>query len=224
MYFLIELVYITLQPLNYACLGVFQLLLIKGKKRLVSYVSVTAAIIFCSGVAALLVSNGVILISLSNQAYVCNELCPGENSPRFPGITYAFATQTFISRIPGFVVVIVCTMWSCCIFKNAYLGGDDNLNRRMISIPIVMPTLLVLPNILMFTFLVPADRSVRSSGIAYPAYWIIFIRLVFFQFYEFVSGVVYPFVLILLNPQIGKQWKELMSLKCSNQSRVAPET
>ena len=96
-YFLIELLYIIFQPLNYACLRVFQLLIIKGKKSLVSYVSVAAAVIVCIGVAVLLISEGVTLLNLADQTYICNNLCPGETSRHFPGITYAFASYTAIS-------------------------------------------------------------------------------------------------------------------------------
>ena len=222
-YFLIELLYIIFQPLNYACLGVFQLLLIKGKKRLVSYASVTAAVIFCTGVATLLVLNGVTLINLANQTYVCNGFCPGEKSRRFPGITYAFTSYTVVSWIPSSIIVLVCTTWSCCSFRSAYLGDSDTLTRRMISIPIVMPSLLVLPSILSNAFLGAAEGVITSSDIAYSTYWIVFIRLLAFQVHELISGVAYPFVLLLLNPPIGNEWKKLMSTRCFKQNRVIPE-
>jgi hypothetical protein len=222
-YFLIELLYIIFQPLNYACLGVFQLLLIRGKKRLVTYSSVTIAVIFCIGVATLLVLNGVTLINLANQTYVCNGFCPGESSRRFPGITYAFSAYTIVSWIPSSVVVLVCTIWSCCIFRSAYIGDNDVVSRRMISLPIVMPSLLVLPSIMSNAFLGAAEGVITSSGIAYSAYWIVFIRLVAFQVHELISGVAYPFVLLLLNPQIGKQWKKLVTTRCFERNRVVPE-
>ena len=222
-YFLIELLYIIFQPLNYACLGVFQLLLIKGKKRLVSYASVTAAVIFCTVVATLLVLNGVTLINLANQTYVCNGFCPGEKSRHFPGITYAFTAYTVVSWIPSSIIVLVCTTWSCCSFRSAYLGDSDTLTRRMISIPIVMPSLLVLPSILSNAFLGAAEGVITSSDIAYSTYWIVFIRLLAFQVHELISGVAYPFVLLLLNPPIGNEWKKLMSTRCFKQNRVIPE-
>lgn len=224
-YFLIELLYIIFQPLNYACLGVFQLLLIKGMKRLVSYASVTAAVIFCTGVATLLVLNGVTLINLANQTYICNGFCPGEKSRRFPGITYAFASYTVVSWIPSSIIVLVCTTWSCCLFRSAYLGDSETLTRRMISIPIVMPSLLVLPSILSNAFLGAAEGVITSSDIAYSTYWIVFIRFLAFQVHELISGVAYPFVLLLLNPQIGNEWKKLMSTRigCFKQNMVIPE-
>ena len=223
-YFLIELLYIVFQPLNYACLGMFQLLLIKGKKRLVSYASVTAAVIFCIGVATLLVLNGITLINLADQTYVCNGHCPGEKSRRFPGITYAFALYTFISWIPSFLTNLVCTMWSCCIFRSAYIGDSEQLTRRVISLPIVMPSLLILPSILSNAFLGVTEGVITSSGIAHPTYWVIFTRFIAFQVHELISGVAYPFVLLLLNPQIGKQWKMLMFRRCfCKQNRVVPE-
>ena len=221
-FFLIELLYIIFQPLNYACLGVFQLLLIKGKKRLVSYASVTAAVVFCTGVAVLLVINGVMLINLADQTYLCNGLCPGEKSRHFTGITYAFLSYTVISYIPSFVIVLVCTTWSCCIFRKAYIGDSEKLTRRIISLPIVMPSLLLLPSILSNTFLGATEGVIMSSGIAYPTYWILFTRLIAFQVHELISGVAYPSVLLLLNPQIGKQWKKLMFKSYCKQNMVVP--
>ena len=221
-YFLIELLYILFQPLNYACLGVFQLLLIKGKKSLVSYASVTAAVFFCIGVAILLVSEGVTLLNVAGQTYVCTGLCPGEMSHRFFGIAYAFLSYTAISWFPSFLTVLVCTLWSCCIFKSAYIGDSVELNRRIISLPIVMPSLLLLPTILSSTFHNAAEKAIASSGIAYPTYWILFTRLLSFQFHELISGMAYPFVLLLLNPQMGKQWKELVFKRYCKQNRVVP--
>ena len=218
-YFLIELLYIIFQPLNYASLGVFQLLLIKGKKRLIPYASVTAAVIFCTGVAVLLVLNGVTLVNLAGQTYVCTGLCLGEMSQHFSAIAYVFLSYTAISWFPSFLTVLVCTIWSCCIFKSAYIGDNVELNRRIISLPIVMPPLLLLPTTLSSTFHNTAEKAIASSGIAY---WILFTRLLSFQFHELISGVAYPFVLLLLNPQMGKQWKKLVFKRYCKQNRVVP--
>ena len=222
-YFLIELLYIVFQPLNYACLGVFQLLIIKGKKYHVSYASVTAAVIVCNGIAILLASEGVTLLNLADQAYVCNGLCPGEKSWRFSGIGYAFTSYVFISLLPSFLIVIVCTSWSCIIFKNAYIGDSDELNRRIIALPIVLPTLLILPNILGNVFLFGINQLLLSSGIDNSTYWAIFNRLFIFQVYELISGITYPFILIWLNPKIGRHWKELVFRRCwKRNNRVVP--
>ena len=222
-YFLIELLYIAFQPLNYACLGVFQLLLIKGKKQLVSYASVTIAVFFCIGVAVLLVLEGITLINLADQTYVYNGLCTGEKSRRFSGILYTFLSYSFTSWFPSFLAALVCTTWSCCIFKKSYIGNSDELNRRIISLPIVVPSLLLLPSLLSSAFLSATERVITSSGIAHPAYWILFTRLIAFQVHELLSGVAYPFVLLLLNPQIGRQWKKLIFRRCCRQNRVVPE-
>ena len=222
-YFLVELLYIVFQPLNYACLGLFQLLLVQGKKRLVSYASVTVAVVFCIGVATLLVVNGLTLINLADQAYLCSGFCPGEKSRPFSGINYAFISYAIFSWIPSFLIDFVCTTWSCCIFRNTYIGDNEGLTRRMISLPIVMPSLLLLPGVLSRVFLSTTERVIVSSGITHSNYWVIFTRLLAFQVHEVISGVAYPFVLLLLNPQIGKQWKRLMFMRYCNQNRVLPE-
>ena len=223
-YFLIELLYIVFQPLNYACLGVFQLLIIKGKKHHVSYASVTAAVIVCNAIALLLVSEGVTLLNLADQTYVCNGFCPGETSRRFPGITIAFTSYTIISWIPSLLIVLVCTTWSCLIFKNAYIGNSDELNRRIISLPIVLPSILILPSILSNAFLGATENAITSSGVSYSTYWIIFSRLLAFQVHELISGVAYPFILLLLNPKIGSHWKEHVFRRCWKRNRVVPVT
>ena len=223
-YFAIELLYIVFQPLNYASLGIFQLLIIKGKKRFVTTASVAVAVTICNGIAILLVSEAAILINLADQTYICNGFCPGEMSGLFPGIAIAFSTYTFISWIPSLLVVAVCATWSCVIFRKAYIGDSDQLNRRIISLPVVMPCMLVLPTILSNTFLSTAEEAITSTESDFATYWVLFNRLLAFQIHEFISGIAYPLVLLLLNPKIGRCWKEMVFNRCGKHSSVVPSS
>ena len=224
-YLVTELFYAAFQPLNYACLGVFQLLTIKGKKSFVSYKSITASIMFCLVIAMLLVSEGVALVSIAGQTYACQGLCPRAISQRFSGLAFTFTSYALVSLLPSFIVIIVSSTWSCIVFKKTYIGDDGELNRRIISLPIVLPVTLILPYILSNTLIIFIERIL--SAVPFSVYWSLFNRLLIFQTYQFISGIAYPFILILLNPRIGRKWKELMFKKCwksSNRSRVNPIT
>ena len=225
LYLVIELLYAAFQPLNYACLGVFQLLIIQGKKRLVSYISVTASIVICFVTSVLLVSEGLALVNIAGQTYACQGLCPQTISQQFSGLAFTFTSYALVCLLPSFIIVTVCTTWSCVIFKKAYIGDSDELNRRIISLPIVLPVVLVLPYILSNTLLFFVERIVLST-VPFSVYWSLFNRLLIFQSYEFISGIAYPFILMLLNPKIGRPWKELVfKKKCWKQSnRVFPIT
>ena len=126
LYFLVEFLYTVSQPLNYASLAVFQLLLIKGKKHLVSYISVTGAVIFCVGIAILVALEGVTLKNLADQTYVCYN-CLGMLTQRFHGLEYSLLSFLVFSYFPSFFTVFICTSWSCCIFKKAYIGDSGEL-------------------------------------------------------------------------------------------------
>ena len=212
-YFLTSLLYIGFQPLNYASLGIFQLLTIRGKKKLVSYQTVGASILFCLMVTTLLAAEGVVLVNLAGQTYICDKLCPQLNTPRFSGTGIAFYSFTFVVWIPCFVVVIVCTSWSCFTFKKRYTGGNNDLNRRVISLPIVLPTIVVIPTLLTFIVLKVIERTLESSEDAESIYWTIFAKLLAFQVHEVLSGIGYPCILLRLSPQIRRYWKEQL-LKC----------
>ena len=162
-YFVIELLYAAFQPLNYACLGVFQLLIIKRKKRLVTYVSVTASISVCFITSLLLVSEGLTLVNLAGQTYACQGLCPQAISQQFSGLAFTFTSYALVSLLPSFIVVLICTTWSCVVFKKAYILGDsEELNRRIISLPIVLPITLILPYILSNTLILLIERGLST--------------------------------------------------------------
>ena len=210
-YFL-ELLYIAYQPLNYACLGIFQLLIIKGKKRFVSYKTVCISMLVCAGITAIIVTEGITLLFVARQSYVCNGICPEQLAmpPKFPGIAIAQTSYALFSWGPSLVVVLVCTTWSCVIFKNNVIASSDELNRRIISLPVVLPITLVVPSLLSFAVYLVIEEILTVLEIDNLPYWILFGRVLVFQIHQVFSGIGYPCLLLHLNPQIQEYWKKLV--------------
>ena len=225
-YLFIELLYIVFQPLNYACLGIFQLLIIKGKKRLVSYQTTGASITFCLIVTTLIAAEGVTLVNLAGQTYICDKVCPQHFTAKFSGTGITFYSVGLFSWFPSVVVVIVCTTWSCFMFKKRYTGGNEDLNRRIISLPIVLPITVAIPNLLTISLLKVIEQTLESSEAAESIYWTIFAKLFAFQVHEVLSGIAYPCILLRLSPQIRCYWKEqlLTCRKCGQSKKVAPNS
>ena len=223
-HFLVELLYIVFQPFNYACIGVFQLLIIKGKSRLVSYKSVSGAILFCIGITTVFLSEGLVVINFANQTYFCNGICPQASQRRFAGITYVQGSYTAFSLLPSLMVVTVSTTWSCIVFKKQFIGNNEYLSRRIISLPIVLPLTLVLPSFLSVSLLVGVEEVLTVWGVEDLTYWILFNRIMLFQVHEVISGILYPCILLCLHPRIGNEWKRLLFGRCKKDNQVFPDS
>ena len=161
-YVLVEFLLRAFHPLNFACLGVFQLLIIKGRKRFVSYKSVTASIAICSIITVFVISEAITVINLSGAPHLSRDVCPLEVTQNFWGSTVAFALYSAFCYFPSLFVVVLCTTWSCIVFKKSYTGGDDQLNRQIISLPIVLPLTLVIPSALSTLILGAIEQSLKS--------------------------------------------------------------
>ena len=208
--FVTELLYVVFQPLNYACLSIFQLLIIKGKRRFVSYKAVCTSILICAGITTMILIEGVTLVVIAEQRYICTGICPRINlsmTQKFPGITITFISYVITSWFPSLLVVVVSTTWSCVIFKKNIITSSDELNRRIISLPVVLPITLVVPSMLSFTLLLSLEHVLTSLALDNLPYWILFQRLLIFDAHELISGIGYPCLLLYLNPQIRKYWK-----------------
>ena len=206
-YFTVDVIYILYFPLNLSFLGLFQLLIIKGKKRLVTYKSTIGTVITSFVITTLLTSVGILLLNSGGQTYICIDTCPGYSTYNFDGIALGFVIYLVTCFIPCLLVVTLCTIWSCAIFKKNYIGGNDDLNRRMLSLPFVLPLILIIPTVIS----VPLVRYARQLLISfrptdYP-YWTIFVRFIAFQIYEFIAKIGYPLILLALNPKLGNNCK-----------------
>ena len=210
MYFLVELLYYIYFPLNFSCHGLSQLLIIKGKRRLVTFRAVLVSIIICTVITILVATEGTAAINLARQTYVCSNVCPGYFTQTFDGLSVAFQSYAALCFFPSLFILTFCTIWSCVVFKKSYTGGNDDLNRRVISLPIILPLTLIIPTMVSPSLLAIVQRWLASSRPYDYPYWIIFTRFIAFQAYEIIARVCYPFFLLFLNPKIGHNWKSLI--------------
>ena len=213
-YLIIEGIFFIYFPLNFACVGVFQVLILKGKKSLVTYRITIAAVITCVVITTLVATEGTIAINLAGQTHVCSGVCPSYSTRNFDGFAIAYASFVVICFLPSLIVVVFCTIWSCIIFKKNYIGDNDGLNRRMLSLPIVIPLVLILPSVLNDFILPPIEVWLKSSRPIDHPYWIIFTRFIAFQVYEITAKICYPLLLLVLHPKIGRNWKTLIFTNC----------
>ena len=105
-----------------------------------------------------------------------------------------------LAWIPSIITVFVTATWSFVIFKKSYTGGDDQLNKRILSIPIIMPTVIITTN-LFAGFLIRALISeifLRLPFGAFHHYWVVFIQIEFTFFLNAFSGFFYPVLLLYL--------------------------
>ena len=223
---IMDMIYYAFQPFNFATLGIFQLLLIKRKKHLVMYRTVGISIFISTVLTVFVTFMCIALINASGATYICRDICPQTASITFPGTSIAFIIHGIFLYLPSLVTVFVCTTWSCIIFKNRDTDDDEDhlLNRRTISLPLVLPLALLTPT---YGLIRAVERFLESSTspIDYP-YWAMFARFFLFQTYEILGRIVYPVMLLLLNPTIGLHWKQMLFKKCTctTQNQVSPAT
>ena len=221
--FIIEQLYIVFQPLNFASLAVFLLLTMKGKKQFVSYKSVSASIAICSGLTILLVTETSTVLWLTGQTFVCGGVCPRQIATRSSGLVI-FISYGIFCYVPSFLFVVVCTSWSYVIFEKNFISrrSDEHVSRRIILLPIVLPLVLLLPTIVSAFTLGTAENFLRSTEPDEFYYWILFTRFMISQLNVVVPRVVYPFILLLMNPPILRCWKDKNNWKCGRQNQVEP--
>ena len=142
--------YTVYRPVTFACLCVLQLLLVSGKKKFVNFKMASGMIALCIGISLIFVALSVTLVYESNERIFCYEsYCPDSRSESgFGDIIVLFTAVTVGSFLPSLIIVIVTSTWSCVIFKKYYIGGDDQLNRRMLSLPVVMPLVILASSVI----------------------------------------------------------------------------
>lgn len=219
-YLLMDMLYFAFQPLNFASLGVFQLLILKGKKHLVTYRAVAISIAVSTIITLLVTSECIGLINSSRAVYVCRDICPQQSPPKFPGTSIAFTIYGVFLYFPSLFTVILCTTWSCIVFKSRDPNEDIQVNKRMISLPIMLPLALFIPT---FSLIRAIERILElyTSPVNYP-YWAMFVRFLLFQAYEILARIMYPVILLMLNAHIGHPWKEMLLFKKCTTNQVSP--
>ena len=134
------------------CLSVVQFLIIKGKMKPMGWKFV-APLVTVSIFYSLLWAIATYLYNKFQQVqFICAQLCQG--AP----VAVASLTYRNIFGISILVVVVLpcintiflTLMWSCCIFKKRYIGDDNQLTRRIISLPVIMPAATIFASVFYF--------------------------------------------------------------------------
>ena len=210
------------EPVAFAFLSCLQLLQVKGKKKLISK---AAAISICISVAYSAIFPIEFIAFQVKQNFqdllLCSQVCLSDQQEQTLAVSSAFI-PVFLSFIPlawipSLITVILAATWSCAIFKKSYTGGDDQLNKRILSIPLVMPIVIIVTN-LFAGFIIRALISeifVQLPFGAFRRYWVGFIQIEFTFILDAFNGFFYPTLLLYLMPPLRQ------ALRKSN-ATVAP--
>lgn len=212
------------RPVIFASLGILQLLVVFGKK--LKQVSLSCGMIAtCIGFSAIVSTYTIKTVYESNEKPICNNCyCPGYTpESSFSTFSRVSVTVTLISMAPSLVVVIVTSTWSLAVFKKYFTGGDDQLNRRMLSLPFIMPITISASYILEVGIVVATGRFLLSLSLGeYFPYWIVFTHTQLLTVLRFLSRLIYPLVLVYTHIPLQQAVKGLLQqFKINN--RVNPE-
>jgi hypothetical protein len=208
--FYLHIYNVCCQPLTLMVLAVFQLLIIKGKKISVTYRNVGVVLIVIT-VLALLISLLFTIVRLRDgDTFLCAGACPGIPTSH---VLLLFGSYIAVVWIPSLLMTVTVTTWSCVIFKRSYTGRDSGLNRRIISIPLLMPTIIMLTTISTFGLFRVADQISTLSADPYVHNWTVSVKFVILLVNEISSGFSYPCLILFLHPKLLESWKILFQSK-----------
>ena len=164
------------QPYMLASLAVFQLMIIKGKKKFVNYKTVGVTLLI---ITALIIVVPTIFISLAvnrtGRATLCDNTigCAGVDIAQWLPFIASFLS---IVWVPSVSILLTATVWSCTIFKKYYVGHDSGLTRRIVAMPLVMPVIVSLISIVAFIdsnlILLPKQCKLKDLFPWFPHLWI----------------------------------------------------
>ena len=213
------------RPVIFACLGVLQLLVVFGKKRFLKIKVSCSVIAACIGVSLILPASFLRILYESNEKPICNTcFCPGYSpESTFSVVTRISVTALLLSMIPSLIVIMTTSIWSCTIFKTYYTGGDDQLNRRMLSLPIIMPLTILASTVLEVAIVMLVGRALLSLSLGeYFANWSVFTHLQLGVLLRLISRMIYPLILTYTHASLYREVKNLLKhLKINN--RIHPD-
>ena len=214
------------RPLTHACLSVLQFLTIIGKKKFVNLKVACGMVALCSAVSFICIMTSGRQVYLADWRPVCGvSFCPDSGpTTAFVVRDIAILSVSLIIFPPTLGVVIIISTWSCAIFKKYYTGGDDQLNRRMLSLPFIMPIVIIVSAAFepLLTRLVASFILMLSLGDLFP-YWIIFANSIMLTVSHSSIGLVYPSVLLYTHTPLRQAVKRLL-LRFKRPNRVNPAT
>ena len=211
----------------FACLAVLLLFVTLGKKKLVNLKIASGVIALSIGVSLLPVIEVVRLTSTNTETYLCYEShCPSSvkqaNGKLYTNIT--IASSLGVLPLTSIIAVAVSIL-SCAVFNRCYSqsDGDITLDRRMLSLPIIMTFFVVVFEALkvMIRILPGNILSPLFLGDYFPN-WILFTISLLLNFFDFITRVMYLLFLLYTHPHLRQTAKKLCEL-CKSNNRVAPE-
>ena len=212
------------RPLAFACLSVLQFLVVIGKKKCVNLKVACAMIALCIGVSSICSASLISQPYFTERRLICDtSFCP-RNGPETVLDNHAVIlfSLVLIVLLPSLAIVFVTSAYSCAVFKKYYTGGDDQLNRRMLSLPFIMP-LVIIATSLLEVFLsgsVAHVKSMLSLGDFFP-YWIIFTNSALLSVLRFIIRLPYSLVLLNTHTSLHTAVKGLLD-RLKNRNRVIP--
>ena len=207
----------------FICLAILQFLVIRGKKKFITLKVACGMITLSFGVSLVLICSLVRVFHETDERVFCYDaFCP--NSRPESGISNLVKILISIycgAYVPSIVVVAITSTWSCVLFKRYYTGGDDQLNRRMLWFPVVMPLAISASTFLEIIALQVIGEILTTFSLGvYLPYWILFTQLLALLFFRFITRLIYPLVLVYTHTRLRLAIKE--HLKGTNS--VAPLT
>lgn len=200
--------FIVYRSYVFVCLAVLQFLVVFGKKNLAySLKASVGMILFSIGIS--LVYDAAIADEFhkASERVICYDAyCPGHRPEEgIGGLIKVLISFTLSTYLPTIVVVIVTSTWSCVIFKKYYTGGDDQLNRKMLSLPFVMPLASMASSLLEIVSVQIVAEILLSSSLplgVYLPYWIRFAQSLVFIPVRLLNRLIYPFVLVYTHAEL----------------------
>ena len=221
--FYLHLFNICYQLYTLVSLAVFQLLIIKGKKKFVNYkaVGVTLFTITIVTVVVPIIFIGIATEGDGGSALCYSTVgCAGIDAARLLAVFTSFHITVWV---PSFSILVTVTVWSCTIFKKNYAGRDNGLNRRIVAMPLVMPVIVSLISIVTVALyrIVDIITLQTLSSNAFSRNWNVSFGATVVILNEIASGLSYPCLILFLNPKLWVSWKKLTLFWKKNQ--VTPE-
>ena len=216
----------------FTCLSVVQFLIVKGQKKLVIW-KVVGVLVAGSTIYSLLWAFASYLsYKLQGTMLLCTSLCTGVPGSTFSIYTFMLVGLIAAVLVPCLLVTFSTLLWSCVIFKKTYIGGSGQLNRRIVSLPAIMPLVTVFTSVLYFILRELIQMVLRRFVTRYYPNWVIVGGELVGYFLEGASGFIYPIILLYIHPQLQSAWKSMLKhipavlyrkcLRKSNIVRVQP--
>ena len=206
-------------------LSILQLLFIKGKKWIGW--KVVGAIVTGSTTYSVSWTLGVQLgLNLRSVHNFCLSFC--DDAPLDEDSVYSLSLMiaNYTVILPCLAVIFFALIWTCIIFKKIFIGNDSQLNRRIISLPIIMPLVTILASTLYIILRGLSQRVLELTVTSHYPNFVLLSNEFLSYILEGVGAIIYLAVLLYIHPQLRSSWiamlKELpgvLKRKCFGKKR-----